>query len=196
MTNDERSKLEHIVLAPYIQKATTLIRKQRKGGGNMYRHCFYVMGVLIDYHYIDSIMLKSAILHDIIEDCPEFEPNEIIYLDGDGHRVYEVVLELSKKGTETKIDYLEGLKNISRKAKIIKCADRISNLVDVNIYTLGLEKTKKLISQTKNYILPLAKEVNENMFNEINDLVKLRNDLVNFYEDKLCPYKTRKCREQ
>lgn len=43
-----------------MQIATYLIGKEREGGGNMFRHQVDTMGILIDYGYTDSVLLKTA----------------------------------------------------------------------------------------------------------------------------------------
>lgn len=60
------------------------------------------------------------------------------------------------------------------KAKILKCADRISNLTDLHLDTFDREFVKKYIRETREYVIPMAKDVNENMLIELNDLVKRR----------------------
>jgi len=39
--------LKHLVLAPYILKATALISVNRKVGGNQFRHSFATLGILL-----------------------------------------------------------------------------------------------------------------------------------------------------
>ena len=70
MTTEEMIRLRETRLAPYIQLATLLIGKSRFGGGNMFRHQLDTMAILVDYSYIDSILLKAAIVHDVLEDIP------------------------------------------------------------------------------------------------------------------------------
>ena len=180
------SKLASITLAPYIQKATSLIGVPRKIGGNAYRHCFYVLGCLIDYHYIDPVILKAGIIHDLFEDYPDFDRNEILAIDEDGHRVLEIALELSHfKNLGTKEQYLSNLKTTSRECKIIKCADRISNLMDLSIAVFRDEKVKRIIDETIDFIIPLAEEVDKDMLKELLDLVESRGELLNFFEEKM-----------
>ena len=49
----------NLILAPYLIKATALIGISRKCGGNQFRHQFATLGILIDYKYEDSILLKA-----------------------------------------------------------------------------------------------------------------------------------------
>ena len=61
-------QLKGIYLAPYIQLATALVGKSRHAGGNMFRHQIDTLGILIDYGYIDCVLLKASVIHDLIED--------------------------------------------------------------------------------------------------------------------------------
>jgi len=69
---DDIEKLKNLVLAPYILKATALIGKQRNVGGNQFRHAMATFAILLDYKLFDDpILLKAAVIHDLIEDVPE-----------------------------------------------------------------------------------------------------------------------------
>ena len=70
MRDSERRKLAKLVLAPYIQKATALIGKKRRVGGNQFRHAMATMAILVDYHYTGAVLLKAALIHDLFEDVP------------------------------------------------------------------------------------------------------------------------------
>ena len=77
MNTQAMLQLKSIYLAPYLQLATVLIGKSRYAGGNMFRHQIDTMGILIDYGYIDSVLLKASVIHDLVEDVPGFDPNLI-----------------------------------------------------------------------------------------------------------------------
>lgn len=164
--------LQNLVLAPYILKATALIGVCRKVGGNQFRHSFATLGILLDYKYFnDSVLLKAALLHDLVEDFGA-DLDEIRNIDSDGPEVVKLVLEVTRnEKTETKTEYLERLQNSSKYAKILKCADRISNLTDLHLDTHTNQKIYEYLLQTEKYILPLAKEVNPNFVTELTDLI-------------------------
>ena len=177
MNNFETDILRNIAIAPYLQFATALIGKSRRIGGNQFRHVWATAGILIDHKIIDPVILKAAVLHDIKEDAPDqFFPDEIKKIDDDGSKVVELVNELSiNKNVETKNEYLCRIMNRgSAEAKLIKLADRISNLTDIQLGTFDVEHIKKTLNETITYILPKAKDVNENMYNEILDLINKR----------------------
>ena len=63
MDMEHMLQLKEIFLAPYIQISTALIGKARFAGGNMFRHQMDTLGILIDYGYIDPILLKAALVY-------------------------------------------------------------------------------------------------------------------------------------
>jgi (p)ppGpp synthase/HD superfamily hydrolase len=172
--------LKNLVLAPYILKATALIRVGRKVGGNQFRHCFSTLGILLDYKfYNDSVLLKASLLHDLLEDLPETQVDEIRWIDHEGSRVVELVLELTIRKEETKPQYLQRiLNNGSRNSMLLKCADRISNLTDLHRDTHSDQKISEYLDQTEQFVIPMAKKVNADMVIELSDLVVKRRALV------------------
>ncbi len=84
-------------------------------------------------------------------------------------------MEVTRKKNESKTAFLERiLKEGSTHAKVLKCADRISNLTDLHSDTFDKEFIKKYIEETKGFVLPMAKEVNQHMLFELKDLIKKR----------------------
>jgi (p)ppGpp synthase/HD superfamily hydrolase len=172
--------LKHLVLAPYILKATALISVNRRVGGNQFRHSFATLGILLDYkYYHDSVLLKASLLHDLLEDLPETKVDEIRTIDFDGNRVVDLVLEVTRQPGETKAAYLGRILHIgSRNALILKCADRISNLTDLHRDTHSNQKISDYLDQTEQFVLPMAQRINQNMHIELSDLVKKRREII------------------
>ena len=171
MDNKSMLQLKNIYLAPYMQLATVLIGKARHAGGNMFRHQLDTMSILIDYGYIDAVLLKASCIHDVIEDVPGFDPNLIIDIDEDGQKVYKLVLEVTRKEGELKSDYLRTIiQSGSQKAKILKCADRISNMISLGFVT-DPAFIERYCDETEFFILPIALEVDYNMYQELIGLV-------------------------
>lgn len=175
-----------MVLAPYIQKATALQGKFRSVGGNQFRHALSTLGILMDYHYIDPVLLKALIIHDIFEDVQCVTPEEIMHLDSDGDAVCRLVMEVTRRKidgiNEPKDVYLERiLTGDSKNAKILKCADRISNLTDLHTDIFDRTYVKKYIKETKKWVLPMAKEVNANMHFELKDIIRRREENLRIY---------------
>ncbi len=174
MNTEAMLALKSINLAPYMQLATALIGKSRHAGGNMFRHQLDTMSILIDYGYIDSVLLKASVIHDVIEDIPGFDHDLILQIEPEAKAVYELVLEVTKKEGQLKSDYLKGvMRNGSAKAKILKTADRISNMISLGFVT-SPEFIERYCDETEFYIFPIALESNYDMYQELIQLVMTR----------------------
>ena len=137
----------------------------------MFRHQMDTMGILIDYGYIDKILLKAACIHDVVEDIPGFDQNLILNADEDGPEVLKLVLEVTKKVGQLKPDYLRNIiENGSQNAKILKCADRISNMISLGFVTSDAF-IERYCDETEFFIFPIALEVDYNMYQELISLV-------------------------
>jgi len=174
MTTEQMMQMSGTHLAPYIQVATALIGKSREGGGNMFRHQLDTMAILIDYGYIDSVLLKASIVHDLLEDIPDFNHNNLLSIDFESHAVYDLVLEVSRRHGETKPDFLTRIRESgSNNAKILKVADRISNMISLG-FVNDLVFVSRYINETEQYILPIAEQVSQYMLAELKHLLKSR----------------------
>ena len=174
MNTEAMLALKSINLAPYMQLATALIGKSRHAGGNMFRHQLDTMSILIDYGYIDSVLLKASVIHDVIEDIPGFDHDLILQIEPEAAEVYKLVLEVTKKEGQLKSDYLKGvMRNGSQKAKILKTADRISNMISLGFVT-SPEFIERYCDETEFYIFPIALESNYDMYQELIQLVMTR----------------------
>jgi (p)ppGpp synthase/HD superfamily hydrolase len=177
----EMLQLKGTHLAPYIQLATALIGKSREGGGNMFRHQIDTMATLIDYGYIDNVILKASIVHDLIEDIPDFNHNTLLSIDYDSPAVYNLVLEVTRMPDETKPEFLTRIRERgSRQAKILKVADRISNMISLG-FVNKTEFICRYTEETVNFIMPIAEEVDKNMLTELRDLVESRRQYVSIF---------------
>lgn len=182
---NETENLKNLVLAPYIIKATALIGKQRGVGGNQFRHAMATMAILLDYKFFDDyILLKASVIHDLLEDVPETNEMDIRCIDGQADDVLALVKELTRPEEMPKEEYLKGiLEHGSTRAKILKCADRISNLTDLHIDTHSIKKINQYLDQTEKYVIPMALEVNYDMYTELTDMVQKRRNLVKLVMD-------------
>jgi (p)ppGpp synthase/HD superfamily hydrolase len=207
MENIEMHALRKMELAPWIQKATALKEHHRKVGGNQFRHCLATMTILMDYHFIDPILLKAAIVHDLLEDSTRVESHELSKLDEDGPKVLNLVHELTRnKKNQSKTEYLEFLlQKASPQAKIVKLADRISNLTDLHLFVFTEKETEAYLDQTEKYILPMVdillsssipdkqKLMVTEMGKELHDLILIRQMYVKeFIKDESIRIKIRK----
>ena len=179
MNQEDMLKLKSIHLAPYIQLATALIGKPRNCGGNMFRHQIDTFGILVDYGYSDSVLLKASVIHDLLEDIPEQDVNQILSIDTESYEVYLLVTEVSRKPTERKVEFLDRIRRTgSYNARVLKCADRISNMISLGL-VMDIDFVKRYTEETSRYILPIAMETNQDMLRELTDLVSSRTGLYN-----------------
>ncbi|MDR1058657.1 MAG: hypothetical protein LBL43_03830 [Treponema sp.] len=174
MTTEEMLRLKGTFLAPYMQLATALIGKTREGGGNMFRHQIDTMATLIDYGYIDSVLLKASVVHDLLEDVPDFNHNLLLQVDFESSSVYDLVREVTRFPEETKPEFLTRIRETgSRHAKILKVADRISNMIALG-FVVHYEFIGRYTEETVKYILPIAEQVDKAMLGELRSLVHSR----------------------
>jgi (p)ppGpp synthase/HD superfamily hydrolase len=179
--HDFEHRLAGITLAPYILKATALIGVRRKAGSNMFRHQISTLAILMDYKFIDPILLKASVIHDLFEDgkgFPGVTEHDIVTIDEDGRAVYDLVMEITIRETdgvrEPKSAYLTRImRSGSERAKILKLADRISNLVSLG-FVHDQEFVKRYLEETRQYVLPYAHSINPNMYQELSDLIEDR----------------------
>ncbi|MCL2209502.1 MAG: hypothetical protein FWC19_05090 [Treponema sp.] len=174
MTIEQMLQMSGMHLVPYIQIATYLIGKSREAGGNMFRHQLDTMAILIDYGYIDSVLLKASIVHDVLEDIPEFNHNTMLCIDSEAHLVYNLVKEVTRLYGENKTDFLTRIKEKgSHYAKVLKVSDRISNMISLG-FVNNLDFVERYINETEKFVIPIAAQVDHNMLIELGDLVNSR----------------------
>jgi (p)ppGpp synthase/HD superfamily hydrolase len=183
--DDLERTLAGITLAPYIVKAMALIGVRRKGGSNMFRHQISTMGILIDYKLVDPVLLKAAVIHDLFEDAPEapgVSKEAITTIDADGPAVFELVMEVTRRADgdvpESKVDYLNRIMlQGSSRAKVLKLADRISNLTALG-FVHDAVFVRRFLAETKHHVLPYAAAVNADMHRELSHLIENRELLL------------------
>jgi len=177
--------LSNIVMAPYIVKAMALIGVKRRAGSNMFRHQISTMGILLDYKIADPVLLKAALIHDLFEDAagmPGVSEEEITRIDADGRAVYDLVMEVTLRGAggsrEPKPQFLLRIMQCgSSRAKLLKLADRISNITALG-FVHDRAFVKRYLEETRQYVLPYAQQVNPDMFRELSDLIENRERLM------------------
>ena len=182
MQPDWVKQLSRIRLAPYICKARALIGVPRIGGDNMFRHQMMTLTVLLDYLVIDSVLLKAAIIHDIAEDAremPGLSRDEIVTIDAEGEQVYDLMIEVTRcvdehGMKEPKSRYLRRImESGSSRAKVLKLADRISNLISLG-WVHDRVFIERILAETREFILPHAQDINADMDRELRDLIASR----------------------
>ncbi|MBQ5383005.1 MAG: hypothetical protein IIU46_00980 [Treponema sp.] len=168
---------------PYLRLSLKLCQKPRKAGGTMFRHQLDTFGILLEYGYTDRILLKAALTHDLVEDLLDFDENEILNCDSDGPAVLSVVKEVSRPKDEDKATFLKRiLEEGTARAKILKVADRISNMVQLGFST-KMDFVERISEETEVYILKMALLVNYNAYLELCKLVCTRMDIANSHKN-------------
>ena len=182
---DLEKNLASITLAPYIVKAMALIGVKRRSGSNMFRHQISTMAILLDYKIVDPVLLKAAVIHDLFEDAatmPGVTEEAIKQIDSDGPAVYELVMEVTIRVVdgvrEPKAEYLLRIMQCgSERARVLKLADRISNIFALG-FVHDVAFVKRYLRETRACILPYAEQVNPDMFRELSDLVENRAQML------------------
>ena len=178
MAEEEMLRLKNMHLAPYIQLATVLIGKRRRSGGNMFRHQIDTFGILMDYGYIDSVLLKAAVIHDLVEDVPELDRERILEIDEESQAVYQLVLEVTRRPVETKEVFLSRILEYgSAHALVLKSADRISNMISLG-YTTDIAFIRRYADETERFVYPIAERANKDMLAELVELVATRREFL------------------
>ena len=132
----------------------------REDGERYFEHLRAVALILIVYLRVkDPDLIIAALLHDIVEDCPQW-PNERVRAEF-GDRVADLLGWLSKP---SKMEYPEKadrdrvyharLALAPRDVLIIKLPDRLHNML--TLLACDPEKRHRKVEETKRYYLPLA----------------------------------------
>ena len=113
---------------------------------------------------------------------------EIKRVDSDGPAVYDLVMEVTIRIAngvkEPKSDYLLRIMQTgSRRARLLKLADRISNITALG-YVHDAAFVRKYLDQTKAYVLPHAEQVNPDMFRELSHLIESRERMLQQMGDR------------
>ena len=175
---DDMLRLKQMHLAPYMQLATVLIGNLRRSGGNMFRHQIDTMAILLDYGYIDSVLLKASIIHDLIEDVPGFDRDRILEIDEESADVFKLVLEVTRRPIETKAEFLARIRDFgSDKARVLKSADRISNMISLG-YVTDIEFVRRYTDETESQVFAIAALADERMLDELKELVATRREYL------------------
>jgi GTP pyrophosphokinase len=72
----------------------------------------------------------------------------------------------------------------SRRAKILKLADRISNITALGFVHDGAF-VQRYLEETRAYILPFAESINRDMYRELSDLIEDRQWKLKFIDSNI-----------
>ena len=131
----------------------------RKDGTPYIVHPLKVCTTLINYGVEDDIVLAASLLHDVVEDCIEKLPmggKELVVEYGLSQEVLDIIHVLTKEPGLDQYELSVYFKNIrdNPRALLIKLSDRLHN--SSTLYTFSIEKMRKYVDETKNFILPIA----------------------------------------
>jgi guanosine-3',5'-bis(diphosphate) 3'-pyrophosphohydrolase len=140
------------MLSEAIAFATTAHEPQRrKGVGLPYvTHPLEAMNLLIRHGVTDETILAAAVLHDVVEDCdvPATEIERRF-----GSKVAAIVGAVTKtpglSRAETKRLALEQLRRGPPGARSVKMADRLSNLLDLEVMAWAAEKNRAYLDEAE-----------------------------------------------
>jgi guanosine-3',5'-bis(diphosphate) 3'-pyrophosphohydrolase len=96
-------------------------------------HPIQLAYILVQADIEDPVVLAAALLHDTIEDTnTTHDEIEIVF----GHEIANIVAECSDDKTLTKVQrkqaQIDKAAKISQKAKLVKVADKIANVSDID----------------------------------------------------------------
>jgi len=161
LSNEEKDRLR--IIYKFVQ--TKMKKLKRKSWEPYFNHCIRTAQILIEECNIENLdVILLALMHDIKEDTNTYnETMKIIWSE----KIKEEIFLLSKNDENIKINnkiqrnkqYFERLQQVDDEAVLfVKIADRIDNLRTM-IWVFSLEKIKKKLNETKQYILPLAEKL-------------------------------------
>jgi GTP pyrophosphokinase len=187
-------QLAQVTLAPYIVRAMRLIDVPRRAGSNMFRHQMNTLAILLDYKTADPVLLKASVIHDLFEAAeglPGVTREAIECIDADGPAVYALVQEVTVRVVdgvrEPKSQYLSRVMEFgSHRARHLKLADRISNLVSLGFVT-DRAFVERYLLETRTSILPYAAAINADMHRELSDLVSNREQGLKTWQPEPSP---------
>lgn len=172
--------MTHPDFSAYLSYSLHLTAKLRRGGGNMFRHQMETLAILLEYDYTEPVLLKASLIHDLLEDGKQVDYHafdEIATIDEDGAEVLALVHEVSRRVVqgeeEPKSEFLLRIMlQGSELAKILKLADRISNISALPMAG-DQEFIISYINETEKYIMPYASTINPVMALELKSRIEL-----------------------
>ena len=132
---------------------------ERADGSNYFEHLRAVALIVLEYLRVrDYELIVAALLHDIVEDCPEWTVERVQAEFGE--RVALLVEYMTKPHAATKEQseyiYHERFQQAPREFFILKMADRLHNLLTLDAHPE--EKRRRKIEETEKYYLPYAEK--------------------------------------
>lgn len=122
-------------------------------------------------------LMIATLLHDLVEDT-NLTIKEIEHQFG--KKVASIVNESTKPMNAKKEQWLETFKNYSKEAKIIKMADRLDNLMNMEKW----DKQRKIayLEQSK-IIVTTCRDANQELANKLDEVIQDLLSQVKSYQD-------------
>jgi len=140
--------------------------QKRKDGDPYLSHPIRIASALVAMKVNDDDTIAIAILHDVLEDCPEWSADKLRDEFKISDTIIRRILKLTKHSGQSTESYYEGIKeHIS--TILVKVADRCHN-VSTMAGVFNKDKIDSYIKETEDYILPLCKH-GSRMFPEFSD---------------------------
>jgi (p)ppGpp synthase/HD superfamily hydrolase len=106
-------------------------------------------------------------------------------IDYESSDVYRLVLEVTRGTSEKKSDFLIRIfKEGSNNAKVLKVADRISNMISLGFVNKP-EFVERYTRETVDYIFPIAEQIDILMLKELQALVESRRTYSEIFAKKV-----------
>lgn len=159
--------------------------KEREDGERYFEHLRAVALIVMRYMRVrDANVIAAALLHDIVEDISNWSQERVAIEFN--QEVGELVWWVSKpslilfKGDKDARNrmYHQNLTRASRKALLIKLADRLHNLL--TLWNCDEDKQRRKVEETQHFYLPLA----EKEFVLIHELEAAINELTASWKRK------------
>ena len=119
--------------AAFAAEKHRLLRRKDAEASPYINHPIQVAYILVRADVEDPVVLASALLHDTIEDTETTHDElEIVF----GHEIANIVVECSDNKSLTKLErkqaQIDHAAHLSKRAKLVKIADKISNVSDID----------------------------------------------------------------
>ncbi len=119
---------------------------------------------------IDDAVRATALLHDVLEDCPRYSAS--LLAERCGKDVAAAVTDLTKtgKGESATAAYYQRLHQAPTTTKLVKICDRLHNLSELHKQPDG-KKVRSYVDETLGHVRPLALELHAGLVAAVDDAI-------------------------
>nr|WP_321222751.1 RelA/SpoT family protein [uncultured Psychroserpens sp.] len=172
------TKEDKILIRQAFEVALDAHKNQRRKSGEAYIfHPIAVARIVASEIGLDATSIASALLHDVVEDSPDYTKDDIARLFGDTvARIVDGLTKISSLSKETDVstqaeNFRKMLLTLNDDVRviIIKIADRLHNMQTMD--SMRPDKQEKIASETLYIYAPLAHRIGlYNIKTELEDL--------------------------